>query len=1141
MRKHGAWFLFLILFSPWATTARAQGKPDNTIILEHSDILEVVMAPNQDTTFVVGSVRFRTESGTIVCDSAIWLKGKRVKLKGRVVVDDNEYRLTADSADYNLLTGEALARGSYVELWSRPDSLFAVGKQAFYDRNHKFFYMEDRPTLYIRYPDTASMIEVVSDLLEYDGLARRAQVSGNVEISSKAMKASSGCAVFHPQDNSVDLFERPVLKRGQSIISGAFIGITSIGKLLSRIDVIDSARGDFKEPIDSLKGYFDQSTLTGKRIIFDFDNGLLNTVTSSGQAYSWYYPTSRGSTEKNENSVSGDTIKFAVQDERLQAVTVIGGSMGSYLNSKTTVKDSLLQTKTDTIDYHAHTITYSLGDSTIALRDGSHVTSGTMALDAHRILFDTRTKIVKAYSADIPHEDSLHHDTTLTSRLQPNTIPVVLKDKSEELFGDYLEYSIDTQKGRVVQSKSKYETGFYYGESVFRANKRVFYVDNGRYTTCDADEPHFHFFSKHMKLIEGEKLIAKPVIFNIGRLPILALPYYVFPLKKGRHSGILPFRFGNFQQGERYIENVGYYWAASDYWDLQGSLGYIEKSSSLTLKSVLNYNKLYAFNGNVSAQVTRQTLYSYVRDKYAREETGSRYVVSASHTQQVTQSFWLSGNGQYQSDPRYFTDLSTNVADRLNRVVKSNLNFRKALSKRVLLSGAFSAEDQLDNGTRTVQFPSLSLSVPPLKPFGSGKLDENGLTKPRWYNSLSIQYTNGFLHYWNRNTITPPPVTVDTITTTFPSTYSRREYDRFNHGVSIQFPQTVAKYFVFNPNANYSENLFKIYGTDQSQTAGFQTSSGYRTYAANIGANLSTTIYGTVAPNLFGLTGLRQVLTPLVGYTFTPKTARHKAQAAFVGASAGSDRQSQSLSISLTQLYQAKVRHGDGEKALDLLSLTSSAGYDFQADSLRWSDISTRYQSNILPRVSVSGDFTHSFYRDGSSKPRYLNPVLTSFSFNTSFEINGSHFLFDEGKTLKKGADSASQISWAQTAGHPGSGTPGPAPSGSPWSLSVQYSYNQRGIGHDFHKSSFLTWGMHFNLTSTTRISYSQSFDPGTGSTVYNSVSISKTIHCWSGYLTWVPYGSTRGWAFSLYVTAIPAIKIDNSQSVVSSSLSQFR
>ena len=59
---------------------------------------------------------FETENGWIYCDSAIWLRGERVRLQGKVIVDDVDYRLAADSIDYDLTSDESVARGSYVEL-----------------------------------------------------------------------------------------------------------------------------------------------------------------------------------------------------------------------------------------------------------------------------------------------------------------------------------------------------------------------------------------------------------------------------------------------------------------------------------------------------------------------------------------------------------------------------------------------------------------------------------------------------------------------------------------------------------------------------------------------------------------------------------------------------------------------------------------------------------------------------------------------------------------------------------------------------------------------------------------------------------------------------------------------------------------
>ena len=111
-----------------------------------------------------------------------------------------------------------------------------------------------------------------------------------------------------------------------------------------------------------------------------------------------------------------------------------------------------------------------------------------------------------------------------------------------------------------------------------------------------------------MKLIEGDKLIATPVVFYIERLPLLALPYYIIPLKKGRHSGILPFTFGKFERGDRWVKNVGYYWAASDYLDWLGSVDYYDIRRTFTLNSRLNFVKRYVLDGFVSTAYTKESV-----------------------------------------------------------------------------------------------------------------------------------------------------------------------------------------------------------------------------------------------------------------------------------------------------------------------------------------------------------------------------------------------------------------------------------------------------------------------------------------------------------------------------------------------------
>ncbi|MCP4684384.1 MAG: LPS-assembly protein LptD [bacterium] len=1150
-----------LLFGALVFGQSATAQTDGFLTIHHTDDFEIVFAEDRgaDTIFARGNVIFETRSGMIYCDSAAWAMGSHVWLRGRVIIEDDEYRLAADdSVHYDLAKRRARAEGSYVELWSYADSIMAVGTRAFFDRNRDYFYMVDRPTIYLKYPDSAAMVEVIADVIEYDAPGERADASGDVRINSNDMNATAGCAVMRPGLNLLDLYQDPVVIRNQSEISGKLISILTGDHGLERVDVVDSAQGLFVEPTDSTDTDFDRSRLSGGRIVMDFEYGDLESVTCQGQAYSWYNPSPRGKKETVENTVSGDSIRLSIVDELLTRVDVVGGSIGTYFSTTESERDSVITVHTDTIDYSAHHITYNLADSLITLERDAATTSSLIQLTAYQIDLDTRARVIEAFSGEVVR-DSIVSDNRFAEELQPNAVPVVLRDGEEILFGDYLKYSIDTEKGRIVTSKSKYETGFFYGENLYRQDRNVFYLEDGRYTTCDADEPHFHFHSKHLKLIEGDRLIARPVVMNIGRLPILALPYYVFPLKKGRHSGFLPFTLGNIEKGEYYIRNVGYYWAASDYWDWEAALDYFEDRNKLNVYNKITYNKLYTFDGYVSGNYGRETEYIYGGAGQGTENRETRWTLNASHNHTFSPSFKISATGSIQSDPKYYNDYSTDLDQRLNRVVRSKLTFSKKFGRSVSISGTLSHDDYLDEERRIDQLPSLSVSLPRWNPFGSGSYNDEGKLERRWYNELIVSYSPSLLNRSTRSTvmdsivnivedttvIVDTTIVVDTITAIADTTFAadttvslvsqdsvtsrtRREYTTANHRIGVSFPSKLFKYIVLSPSLNYYETWYKIYPTDQSDSAGIDVGTTYRSYYYNMGASVSTTIYGTVYPKVFGLMGLRQVIQPTITYTYTPKNDHHPDIRSFAGGGAASTSRSQRMTFRLSHVYQAKIQQALSERNLELMSITSSFSHDFEKDTRRFSSLTTTFNSNVLPKVRLNGSMSHSLYLKDTDDLDFWHPRLTNFTLSTSMDLAGRNFLFDDvTPSLPRGADSASQVGKSPRTGPTGGGG---------WSLSASYGYSETGIDTDFfRKKSFLSFNLRFNLTPSTRITYSQSYNFDDHKTVTNRVNIERTIHCWSGTFHWVPTGSTKGWGFNLHVTAIPAIKIDNSQNSLSS------
>ncbi|MDH4032837.1 MAG: putative LPS assembly protein LptD, partial [candidate division Zixibacteria bacterium] len=1040
---------------------------------------------------------------------------------------------------YDLVDSLAFAWGERVELWSFDDSVYAVGPYAVVDRRSDDFFMNQRPLLYLKYPDSSTMVEVLADSVVYLGDSSLATAVGDVVISSSEFSSTSGFARMHGEGDSLTLREFPTAERGGSKLSGGLITVGYEDDLIRKIVVVDSAHGDFTEAVDSGGLFTDRSVLSGGRIEMDFAKGMLSRITCTEQAYSWYYPSSRGGTEFNENSVSGDTIRFRVDNERLLAVDVKGGAIGTFVNGRLVPGDTVVITSADTVDYDARYIEYNLVDSTISLHDGSHVTSGPVALAAQRILFDTRGSIIEAFSAALePEVEDSSESSEDKPRLQPNELPVELKDGDQVMHGNYLEYSLQTKKGRIVKSKSAYDKGFYYGDKLFREQEDIFYIEEGIYTTCDLEDPHFHFRSSDLKLIEGDKLIARPVVFYLGQVPLLAIPYYVFPLERGRHSGFLPFTFGNFERGVRYVRDIGYYCAASEYWDWRGSVDYYDNRDTWTINSRLRFAKRYVIeNTHITGSFTRENQYNSLTTTEGRRD---RWAIKGAYNHNILPSLALKAFGEYQSDNTYFTDYSPNLDEQLNRSLKSQATLSKKFDNGVSATATVSHTENLDFATRRDQLPAASVSLPTIFVFGNGSRDADGQLQQKWYHSFAFRYSPSLLNFSSRKTDTTVYESYyldnDTVVTTETKRAfrSRKKYVSVTHKPSLTLPRIkLGPYVNIVPGFGYSETWVRIIRTDQSDSAGVEPGT-YRTYTWNAGVSASTKLYGTIHPNIGGLLGLRHVITPSITYGYRPEVDRHPEIRRY--AAGVSSTKSSSLAVSLSQDFQAKVKSGDAERSLNLLNLKTGFGYNFEADEKPLSNLITSFQSTAVPNLSVSGGITHSFYDPDTDELEFWSPFRQSFNVRTSLNLKGVFPFFDDVSTVPQGADSASQLG-DQSVGSAGGGGKGS------WACKLDYSYSESGRGAGWSKTSsfFVQTTINFNLTPTTRVTYTQRYDFLRSKTISNRVNIVKKLHCWSGSLYWVPVGPNRGFGFKLFVTEMPEIKIDNGHDSFTSGLQSFR
>jgi lipopolysaccharide assembly outer membrane protein LptD (OstA) len=215
------------------------------------------------------------------------------------------------------------------------------------------------------------------------------------------------------------------------------------------------------------------------------------------------------------------------------------------------------------------------------------------------------------------------------------------------------------------------EGGYYLGEKIKKVSEDVFFVQNGRYTTCDKEEPDYYFGSPKMKIMQGDKIVAEPVYLFIDDVPIFAIPFGIFPNHTGRSSGLIPPAYGEDATYGRYLSHLGYFWAINDFMDLSLTGNYFTKGR-IDLTARYRYVKRYLYNGSIDIGGTRIRL---GEQNDADRQFSDEWQIAMTHFQQFNPTTTLTGNINFLSSKNYYNNSTNNLNDLLLQHAISNVTF----------------------------------------------------------------------------------------------------------------------------------------------------------------------------------------------------------------------------------------------------------------------------------------------------------------------------------------------------------------------------------------------------------------------------------------------------------------------------------
>jgi hypothetical protein len=829
-----------------------------------------------------------------------------------------------------------------------------------------------------------------------------------------------------------------------------------------------------------------------------------------------------------------DTIRRTIRDTtRRNATDTLRGR-----DSVRTVQ------KIDTFDFPVSkdtlegTISYEASDSGVLLVDsktfilyGKASTKYTdLELTAATIKLDQDKQLVTAFGA----KDTLGNPLEKPKLVQGETI-----SNSDTIY-----YNLKTQKGLTKSSYLQEGEMFVYANTVKKVSNDVLYAWRGRFTTCNLDTPHFAFRTRKMKIINKKLAVSGPTFPEFEGVPLpIGIPFGIFPLNRGRHSGILAPQLASSEDFGLGLEGLGFYKVLNDYVDatVRSNL-YSYGGWNLNLSS--RYTKRYRYNGglNLSIQNTkilnRNTL---VKEEFTRNS-----------------SFMIGWNHSRYPKAHPGTNFSASVnagSTKFNQYVPNNaaLNFQNQLSSSINYSKdwrgkynlAVSANHNQNNVSRLINLtlPTVSFSAVTVYPFQ--KKEQIGQGK--WYEKLGIGYSGNL-----QNQVS-----------FYDSAFNLRKLldtaqwsATHNIPITLSLPQLGP--FNISPGVSYNERWFgqatQAYYDTTTKSVKLKTTRGFYTEREtqfSIAAN--TRIFGTYQFKKTGtIQAIRHEIRPFVSFNYKPdlnKANYSRIQvdslgtflpfSNIIGSVSTGDRRFGGISFGIDNTLEMKTRNkkdtseGATKKIRLIDGFGFSSAYNFLNDSFRLSPFSLSFRSTLFDKINITANGTLDPYKTDAfgrnidklawtgSNPKIGRITNGSVAISTQFRSKTK-----DGKPAEEQQLPADEFMTADeqmrqldfVRSNPGEYTD----FNIPWSLSLSYSlsFTRQFLPPDYklrtETYSNVSVNGDFSLTPRWKMGGNTNYDFKTHKIQMLTMFITREMHCWQMSINLTPVGLYRSFNISI-------------------------
>lgn len=278
---------------------------------------------------------------------------------------------------------------------------------------------------------------------------------------------------------------------------------------------------------------------------------------------------------------------------------------------------------------------------------------------------------------------------------------VQLHDADTEVSAASMQYNLATGQGQLREGQIFVREGNFHlaGEQIEKRGQAEYFVRQGSFTTCDGEIPDWKFSASEVDVTLGGYARAKHVLFHVRDVPVLYVPYLMFPVKTERESGLLTPSFGH-SNNKGAKASLAWYQVIDRSMDATVYLDYL---SEIGLGKGLEYR--YALTGRNEGQA----LYYHVD---GLKENPDVYYLEWQHRGRLPGGWRLAADVEY-ADDRFFFEEFGEVAEDYNRdKTVSTLTLQHNWQKLNLVGHARYIQDlATDNDTTLQRLPELSLGL----------------------------------------------------------------------------------------------------------------------------------------------------------------------------------------------------------------------------------------------------------------------------------------------------------------------------------------------------------------------------------------------------------------------------------------------